>query len=128
MSSAPYTRDLILVVNPVGVLEPGPRITAATAVGGGRGIIDLATGDDWALRALTRAANWSADPIGIRVPAGCRATPADVARVAAGRVDLVVVEPASPWPLAEITAHHRVLVEVTSLAEAHAARQPGRTG
>ncbi|SCF05792.1 Acyl transferase domain-containing protein [Micromonospora matsumotoense] len=128
MSSAPYTRDLILVVNPIGVLEPGPRITAATAVGGGRGIIDLATGDDWALRALARAANWSADPIGIRVPAGCQATPADVARVAAGRVDLVVVEPTSPWPLAEITGHHRVLVEVTSRAEAHAAAAAGAHG
>ncbi|MEV4831356.1 SDR family NAD(P)-dependent oxidoreductase [Micromonospora sp. NPDC049257] len=128
MSSAPYTRDLILVVNPVGVLEPGPRITAATTAGGGRGIIDLAAGDDWSLRALTRAANWSADPIGIRVPAGCRATPADVARAAAGRVDLVVVEPASPWPLAEITGHHRVLVEVTSRAEAHAAAAAGAHG
>uniref|UniRef100_UPI0018906520 type I polyketide synthase n=1 Tax=Micromonospora sp. S-DT3-3-22 TaxID=2755359 RepID=UPI0018906520 len=128
MSSAPYTRDLILVVNPVGVLEPGPRITAATAAGGGRGIIDLATGDDWSLRALARAASWSPAPIGIRVPAGCRATPADVEHAAAGRMDLIVVEPTSPWPLAEITGHHRVLVEVTSRAEAHAAAAAGAHG
>lgn len=128
MSSAPYTRDLILVVNPVGILEPGPRITAATATGGGLGVIDLATGDDWVLRALTRAVDWSPTPIGIRVPAGCRATPAEVERASSGRVDLVVVEPASPWPLAEITAHHRVLVEVTSRAEAHAAAAAGAHG
>ncbi|WP_420117686.1 beta-ketoacyl synthase N-terminal-like domain-containing protein, partial [Micromonospora sp.] len=128
MSSAPYTRDLILVVNPVGVLEPGPRITAAAAAGGGRGIIDLATGDDWSLRALARAASWSSAPIGIRVPAGCQASPAEVDRAAAGRVDLIVVEPTSPWPLAEITGHHRVLVEVTSRAEAHAAAAAGAHG
>ncbi|WBB73881.1 SDR family oxidoreductase [Micromonospora sp. WMMD1128] len=128
MSSAPYTRDLILVVSPVGVLEPGPRITAATAAGGGQGIIDLATGDDWSLRALARAASWSAAPIGVRVPAGCRATPTELARAANDRVDLIVVEPASPWPLAEITPHHRVLVEVTSRAEARAAAAAGAHG
>lgn len=128
MSSAPYTRDLILVVNPVGILEPGPRITAAAATGGGVGVIDLATGDDWALRALTRAAQWSPTPVGVRVPAGCRATLAEVQRAAAGPLELVVVEPTSPWPLAEITAHHRVLVEVTSLAEARAAAAAGAHG
>ncbi|WP_431936130.1 SDR family NAD(P)-dependent oxidoreductase [Micromonospora sp. RP3T] len=128
MSSAPYTRDLILVVSPVGSLEPGPRITAAATAGGGQGIIDLAAGDDWSLRALARAASWSATPIGVRVPADCRATPAQLARAANDRVDLVVVEPASPWPLAEITPHHRVLVEVTSRAEARAAAAAGAHG
>ncbi|WFE65368.1 type I polyketide synthase [Micromonospora sp. WMMD714] len=128
MSSAPYTRDLILVVNPVGILEPGPRIAAAAATGGGVGVIDLATGDDWALRALTRAAQWSPTPVGVRVPTGCRATLAEVQRAAAGHLELVVVEPTSPWPLAEITAHHRVLVEVTSRAEARAAAAAGAHG
>ncbi|WP_117671960.1 type I polyketide synthase, partial [Micromonospora sp. MW-13] len=128
MSTAPHTRDLIMVVNPVGVLEPGPRITAAASAGGGRGIVDLAGGDDWSLRALAQAASWSPTPIGVRVPAGCRATPDDVDRAAPGRVDLVLVEPGSPWPLAGLTGRYRVLVEVTSRDEARAAAAAGAHG
>ena len=129
MSSAPYMRDLILVVNPVGVLEPGPRITAATAVGGGRGIIDLATaattgrcGHSPGRRTGRPTRSASGCPPGAGPP------PPRWHAAAAGRVDLVVVEPASPWPLAEITGHHRVLVEVTSRAEAHAAAAAGAHG
>ncbi|MFC5944823.1 beta-ketoacyl synthase N-terminal-like domain-containing protein, partial [Micromonospora harpali] len=128
MSTAPHTRDLIMVVNPAGALEPGPRITAAACAGGGLGVLDLAGGDDWSLRALTQAASWSPGPIGVRVPAGCLATPDEVDHAARGRVDLVVVTSDSPWSLAEITPRYRVIVEVTSREEARAAAAGGAQG
>ncbi|MFG1849910.1 SDR family NAD(P)-dependent oxidoreductase [Micromonospora carbonacea] len=128
MSTAPHTRDLIMVVNPAGALEPGPRITAAACAGGGLGVLDLAGGDDWSLRALTQAASWSPGPIGVRVPAGCLATPDEVDHAARGRVDLVVVTADSPWSLAEITPRYRVIVEVTSREEARAAAAGGAHG
>ncbi|MEV5822824.1 SDR family NAD(P)-dependent oxidoreductase [Micromonospora haikouensis] len=128
MSTAPHTRDLIMVVNPAGALEPGPRITAAACAGGGLGVLDLAGGDDWSLRALTQAASWSPGPIGVRIPAGCLATPDEVDHAARGRVDLVVVTSDSPWSLAEITPRYRVIVEVTSREEARAAAAGGAHG
>src|ERR1041384_588065 len=111
MSTETYLRDLVLVVNPAGALEPGPRIAAAARAGGGLGVLDLAAGDDWALRALTQAASWSPGPLGIRVPAGCLADVEQVERAAPGAVELVVLGPDTPWPLAEITHRYRVLVE-----------------
>ncbi|MFI9526196.1 SDR family NAD(P)-dependent oxidoreductase [Micromonospora rosaria] len=128
MTTAPHTRDLVMVVNPAGTLEPGPRITAAAGAGGGLGILDLAAGDDWALRALRRAASWSPTPIGVRVPAGCLATPDEVDHAAQGRVDLVLLTPDSPWPTAETATRYRVVVEVTDRAEAHAAAAAGAHG
>ncbi|MFI0793750.1 beta-ketoacyl synthase N-terminal-like domain-containing protein, partial [Micromonospora rubida] len=128
MSTAPHTRDLVMVVNPAGALEPGPRITAAARTAGGLGVLDLAGGDDWALRALAQAASWSPEPVGVRVPAGCRATPQEVDRAARGRVDLVVLPPDSPWPLEQVTPRYRVVVEVTSHEEARAAAAAGAHG
>ncbi|WDZ86647.1 type I polyketide synthase [Micromonospora cathayae] len=128
MSTATYKRDLVLVVNPGGALEPAPRLVAAARAGGGLGVLDLAAGDDWALRALAQAVAWSPGPLGVRVPTGCLATIEDVERVAPGGVDLVVVEADSPWPLAEITPGYRVLVEVTSRDEARAAATAGAHG
>ncbi|MER7165746.1 SDR family NAD(P)-dependent oxidoreductase [Micromonospora sp. NPDC000207] len=128
MNAAPHTRDLIMVVNPVGAVEPSPRITAAACAGGGWGLLDLAAGDDWTLRALRQAASWSPGPIGVRIPAGCQATPDEVDDAARGRVELLLVTPDSPWPLAEITNRYRVVVEVTSRDEARAAAAAGAHG
>ncbi|GGM09597.1 type I polyketide synthase [Micromonospora yangpuensis] len=128
MSTAPHTRDLIMVVNPAGALEPSPRVPAAACSAGALGVLDLADGQDWALRALSRAAAWSPEPFGVRVPADCRATPDEVDRVAGGRVDLVLVTPDGPWPLAEIVGRYRVVVEVTGRDEARAAAAAGAHG
>ena len=128
MSTATYLRDLVLVVNPGGALEPAPRLAAAARVGGGLGVLDLACGDDWALRALAQAVAWSPGPLGVRVPAGCLATPEDVERVAPGGVDLVVVEADAPWTVSQLTDRYRVIAEVTDLAEARAAAGAGAHG
>ncbi|WP_433113598.1 SDR family NAD(P)-dependent oxidoreductase [Micromonospora sp. CA-246542] len=96
--------------------------------GGGHGVLDLASGDSWTLTALAQAAAGSGGPIGVRVPAGCTATPADVERAGHGRVDLLVLPPDAPWPLADVVDRYRVLVEVTSLDDARYAAAAGAHG
>ncbi|MEV6929359.1 SDR family NAD(P)-dependent oxidoreductase [Dactylosporangium sp. NPDC051485] len=129
MKTAFGGNDLVVAINPCGAVEPGPRLVAAAGTGGGRGVFDLARGDRAALRALQRAAAWSAGPIGVRVPAGCRATLADVERAAGDRVNLLVL-PAdgAGWSLGEAAQRHRVLVEVSSRAQARAAAEAGAHG
>ncbi|BCJ68037.1 hypothetical protein Prubr_50580 [Polymorphospora rubra] len=121
-------RDLVLAVNPAGALEPGPRITAAACAGGGTGLLDLAGGGNWVLQALTQAATWASGPIGVRVPGGCTATVDEVERAAPGAVDLVLLTADAPWQVGDVAARYRVLVEVTSLAEARAAAAAGAHG
>ncbi|MEV8512188.1 SDR family NAD(P)-dependent oxidoreductase [Dactylosporangium sp. NPDC051484] len=128
MSTAIGGNDLVVAINPCGAVEPGPRIVAATGAGGGIGVLDLAGGDRRTMRALEKAASWSAAPIGVRVPAGCSATMADVERAAKDRVSLVVLPANGGWPLSEAVRRHRVLVEVTSRAEALAAAAAGAHG
>ncbi|HEU4423922.1 MAG TPA: beta-ketoacyl synthase N-terminal-like domain-containing protein, partial [Pilimelia sp.] len=128
MSAAPANRDLVIAISPCGTLEPSPRIVTGATGGGGLGVLDLAGGNHWALRALTLAARWSSEPIGVRVAAGCTATVADVERAGNGRVDLVVLTHDAPWPIAEIAPRYRVLVEVTSRDEAREAAAAGAHG
>ena len=118
----------VIVVNPCGAIEPGPRIVAAAGAGGALGVFDLAQGDHRTLHALAQAAAWSARPIGVRVPAGCTATATDVRRATQGRLSLVVLPADGSWPLAEAVARHRVLVEVTTPAQARAAAEAGAYG
>ncbi|MGI5237866.1 SDR family NAD(P)-dependent oxidoreductase [Dactylosporangium sp. CA-139066] len=129
MKTAFGGNDLVVAINPCGTVEPGPRLVAAAGAGGGRGVFDLAQGDGGTLQALERAASWSAESIGVRVPAGCRATLADVERAAGDRVSLVVL-PAngSGWSPGEVAQRYRVLVEVTSREEARAAAEAGAHG
>ncbi|MEU4554356.1 SDR family NAD(P)-dependent oxidoreductase [Micromonospora violae] len=96
--------------------------------GGGHGVLDLASGDSWTLTALAQAAAGSSGPIGVRVPAGCTATPADVDRAGHGQVDLLVLPLDAPWSLAEVVDRYRVLVEVTSLDDARYAAAAGAHG
>ncbi|MFG1951941.1 SDR family NAD(P)-dependent oxidoreductase [Micromonospora sp. NPDC048830] len=103
-------------------------MVAAAGAGGGLGVFDLARGDRPTLRALERAAASSAGPIGVRVPAGCAATAADVARAAQDRVSLLVLPADGSWPLREAAERHRVLVEVTSGTEARTAAASGAYG
>ncbi|MFB9186013.1 beta-ketoacyl synthase N-terminal-like domain-containing protein, partial [Dactylosporangium sucinum] len=128
MSTAFGGNDLVIAISPCGAVEPGPRIVAAATAGGGLGVFDLAGGDLRTLRALEKAASWSAGPIGVRVPAGCTATPADVERAADGNVTLVVLPADSGWPVREAVERYRVLVEVNSRAEARAAAAAGAHG
>ncbi|WP_030491133.1 type I polyketide synthase [Micromonospora chokoriensis] len=128
MSPAPNTRDLVIAISAGSLLEPSPGIVTAARHGGGHGVLDLASGDSWTLTALAQATAGSSEPIGVRVPAGCTATPADVDRAGHGRVDLVVVPLDSPWPLANVVDRYRVLVEVTSLDDARYAAAAGAHG
>ncbi|MER7003944.1 SDR family NAD(P)-dependent oxidoreductase [Dactylosporangium sp. NPDC000555] len=128
MSTAFGGNDLVVAINPCGAVEPGPRIVAAAGAGGGIGVLDLAGGDRRTMRALEKAASWSAGPIGVRVPAGCSATMADVERAATDRVSLVVLPANGGWPLREAVRRYRVLVEVTSRAQARAAAAAGAHG
>ncbi|GAA3732370.1 hypothetical protein GCM10022225_13000 [Plantactinospora mayteni] len=128
MSTATAGRDPVIVVNPCGGVEPGPRIVAAAGSGGGVGVLDLARGDPRALWALEQAASWSATPIGVRIPAGCAAAMTDVERAAKGNLGQVVLPPDSPWPVGEAAGRYRVLAEVTSRTEARAAATAGAYG
>jgi len=128
MSTATAGNDPVIVINPCGGVEPGPRIVAAAGGAGGVGVLDLVRGDRRALWALERAAAWSVTPIGVRVPAGCTASVTDVERAAKGRVGLVVLPPDGAWPLSETAHRYRVLAEVTSRTEARAAVAAGASG
>ncbi|MDW5324341.1 SDR family oxidoreductase [Plantactinospora sp. KLBMP9567] len=101
---------------------------AAVGAGGGLGVLDLAVDNTRGLRAVRETASLSSVPFGIRVAAGCEAALSDVERAAAGRLRTVVVAPDSPWPVAEVAARHRVLVEVTDLDEARRAATAGAYG
>jgi acyl transferase domain-containing protein/NAD(P)H-dependent flavin oxidoreductase YrpB (nitropropane dioxygenase family) len=124
----PENPDLVLAISPGGASEPGSRIVAAADAGGGRGVLDLADGSRSALRALGQAVSWSVKPIGVRVPAGCAATPQDVDRAGNGQVELVVLAADCPWRVPDVTSRYRVLVEVGSRAEARAAAAAGAYG
>jgi acyl transferase domain-containing protein/NAD(P)H-dependent flavin oxidoreductase YrpB (nitropropane dioxygenase family) len=128
MSVQDAQRDLVLGMSPCGTVEPSPRIAAAAQAGGGRGVLDLGRGDDWALRALKLAVTWSAQPIGIRVSGSCAATVGDVRDVAADGVDLAVLAADSPWPVSDLVSRFRVIAEVTSVSEARAAVTAGVRG
>ncbi|MFG1918866.1 SDR family NAD(P)-dependent oxidoreductase [Micromonospora sp. NPDC048898] len=128
MSPAPNTRDLVIAISAGSLLEPSPGIVTAARHGGGHGVLDLAAGDNWTLTALAQATAGSSEPIGVRVPAGCTATQADVDRAGHGMVDLVVVPLDTPWQLADLVDRYRVLVEVTSLDDARLAVAAGAHG
>ena len=80
------------------------------------------------MQALAEAASWSAADIGVRVPGGCPVTPEEVRRHCAGRATLAVLTSDSPWDVAETASWARVLVEVTSAAEARTVVGLGAAG
>src|SRR5947209_15801414 len=125
MDVSAAVRDLVMAVSPCGDLAPSPRVAVAARMAGGTGVLDLARGGPDALTALRMAASWSTGPIGVRVPEGCAATPGDLP---ADAVDLVVLGPGSPWQAADLAGRYRVLVEVTSRAEAGDAARAGAHG
>ena len=126
MSTVPATRDLVLGVSPCE--RPNARIVAAVCRAGGLGVLDLGRGDRWAAQALEAAADSVRDGFAVRVPAGCVLRPADLERMAPGRVDTVLLAADSAWRVTEVTGRYRVLAEVTSHAEAVAAVAAGAHG
>jgi acyl transferase domain-containing protein/NAD(P)H-dependent flavin oxidoreductase YrpB (nitropropane dioxygenase family) len=127
MPSARNRRDLVLAVSPCGM--PNPRLAAAVVRAGATGILDLGRGGVAARRALELAAQWSPGGFGVRAGRGCELDPAEVERLAPGRVDCVVLAAGSPWRANDPRlAGWRVLCEVTSLAEARAAAEAGADG
>jgi acyl transferase domain-containing protein/NAD(P)H-dependent flavin oxidoreductase YrpB (nitropropane dioxygenase family) len=128
MSVEANLHDLVIAISPFGSLEPSPRIATEAWRGGGLGVLDLADGGWRQVRALAQAAAWSAAPIGVRVPAGCAVTGAEVRRHAADSVGLTVLTADAPWDVAETASWSRVLVEVTSREQARAAAADGAHG
>lgn len=150
MTSAVRAVDMIIGVTPFG--EPDARLAAAVSRAGGLGILDLGLGDRRARDALARISRLAASsspsspPVppapsaptapavpgfryGVRIGPHCRLTPADLA--GDGGPDTVILAPDAAdafRPGAGITARHRVLVEVTDLAEALAAVRAGAHG
>ena len=141
MTSAVRAVDMIIGVTPFG--EPDARLAAAVSRAGGLGVLDLGLGDRRARDALARIRRLAAPSAssvtsipsasvfryGVRIGPHCRLTPADLA--GDGGPDTVILAPDAAdafGPVAEVAARHRVLVEVTDLAEALAAVRAGAHG
>src|SRR6266498_4935897 len=122
MRSAQNPNRLIIAVTGGSGLEPSPHAATAAARAGAVPVVDLGAGDAWSLRVLAQVAARVTGGFGVRVGAGCAATPADLRPYA---VDLVVLTADAPWPAADLTEKYEVIVEVTSLAEARAAETAG---
>ncbi|GGM51030.1 polyketide synthase [Longimycelium tulufanense] len=127
MTDSPVA-DAVLGVSPFG--EPNARLVAAVGRAGGLGVLDLGRGDRRSREALARAGRWSPVPFGVRVAAGCALEPADLSRAddLHGRVTTVLLGAGTPWRVADLQPHYRVLVEVTSHDEAARAVRDGADG
>ncbi len=112
-------RELVLGITPFE--EPNAPLAVALARAGAVGVLDLGRDASRARAALADVCRWWPDSFGVRIPAHCPLSPADLPE----RVDLVVHAPGSqcaptPW--------RRTLVEVTSTAQARTAVQAGANG
>ena len=114
-------RDRELVVGITPFEEPNARLVVALARAGATGVLDLGRDAGWARAALADVCRWWTGGFGVRVPAGCPLSPADLPE----RVDVVVHGSGSRWRCAP---GWRALVEVTSVAQAHAAVRAGAYG
>ncbi|HSL07656.1 MAG TPA: beta-ketoacyl synthase N-terminal-like domain-containing protein, partial [Pseudonocardiaceae bacterium] len=112
-------RELVLGITPFE--EPNAPLAVALARAGAVGVLDLGRDAGRASAALAEVCHWWPGRFGVRVPAGCPLSPADLPE----RVDVVVHGPGSPWPS---SAGRRVFIEVISVAEARAAVRAGVYG
>ncbi|MFJ6836882.1 SDR family NAD(P)-dependent oxidoreductase [Streptomyces sp. NPDC091209] len=128
MTSAVRSENMIIGITPFG--EPDARLAAAVCRAGGLGVLDLGDGDRRSRDALERLHRLAPGPFGVRIGARCRLDPADLAPGTreTGRPDTVVLAVDAPWQAGDLTADHRVLVEVTNLDEARAAVLAGAYG
>lgn len=122
MASESPRRDLVLAIGPFE--EPNGPLAAAARRAGALGVVDLGRDRAKALSALAEAGRGPDRSVGVRVPVGCPLTPADLPE----HTDVVVLAPGSPWRVADAGPGGRVLVEVTSPAEARAAADEGAYG
>ncbi|MEV1066405.1 SDR family oxidoreductase [Streptomyces sp. NPDC050263] len=130
MTSAVRSEDMIIGITPFG--EPDAGLALAIGRAGGSGVLDLGSGDRRTREALSRLRRASPGAFGVRVGAHCRLAPADLEPYAPHTVVLTTAAAASaaatPWPIAELAARYRVLVEVTDLAGARDAIGAGAHG
>ncbi|WP_405773023.1 SDR family NAD(P)-dependent oxidoreductase [Streptomyces sp. NBC_01538] len=137
MTSAVRAVDMIVGVTPFG--EPDARLAAAVSRAGGLGVLDLGLGDRRARDALARMRRLAAQApasatapgfrYGVRIGLHCRLTPADLGGDDGPGAVILAPDAADAFrPVAEIAARHRVLVEVTDLADALAAVHAGAHG
>ncbi len=105
-------RELVVGITPFE--EPNARLVVALERAGSMGVLDLGRDPGRARAALADVCRWWRGSFGVRVPAGCPLSPADLPE----QVAVVVHGPDSRWPSA---SGQRTFVEVTSVAEGRAA-------
>ncbi|CRK56359.1 modular polyketide synthase [Alloactinosynnema sp. L-07] len=108
----------LIGISPFG--GPDARLVAALSAAGAVGVLDLGAGDRRAMAELDRVTQWTSAPFGVRL-ADCSDTP-DLP----DQVDLVVL--GGDRTDVATFAGRRVLVEVTSLAQARSAVAAGASG
>ncbi|MFF2009650.1 SDR family NAD(P)-dependent oxidoreductase [Streptomyces sp. NPDC058195] len=117
--------DLVIAVNPLH--RPSPRLTAAAARAGALGVLELPIGDAReAEELLARTDRWTRAPFGVRLRPGCVLPDGDSADSLPGGAATVLLADSARSPAG--FPGRRVLVEVTSLAEAHEAARDGAHG
>lgn len=122
MASETTRRDLVVAIGPFE--EPNGPLAAAAHRAGALGVVDLGRDRARAVAVLADTARRTGGPFGVRVPVGCPLTPAELP----DSVELVVLAHGAPWRAADAGPGRRVLVEVTSPEEAHAAAAEGAHG
>lgn len=122
-SGSGFTQNLVLGVSPFTV--PDARLVSAVCRAGGLGVLDLGVGDRRAREALDLLLSWAGGPFGVRVTGACALQPDDLPR---DHVHTVLLGHDAKWSIPDLAAHHRVLVEVTSRAEAVQAAERGAHG
>ncbi|WP_338681346.1 SDR family NAD(P)-dependent oxidoreductase [Streptomyces acidiscabies] len=119
MTPAVRPEDMIIGITPFG--RPDALLALALARSGALGILDLGDGDRTAREALERVRR---APVGVRIGPHCRLTPADLPDLPDRELTIVLAAGRS-WAA---SSHHRVLAEVTDLAQARAAIARGAHG
>ncbi|MEU0057097.1 SDR family oxidoreductase [Streptomyces sp. NPDC006334] len=133
MTSTVRSEDMIIGITPFG--EPDAGLALAVCRAGGLGVLDLGAGDRGAREALARLSRATSGGeatdtgYGVRVGPRCRLSPADLeADGSRPAPHTVVLAEGAPWHISEVSAHHRVLVEVTDLESARRAARAGAHG
>jgi acyl transferase domain-containing protein/NAD(P)H-dependent flavin oxidoreductase YrpB (nitropropane dioxygenase family) len=118
-----FTRNLVLGVSPFN--GPDARLVSAVGRAGGLGVLDLGVGDRHSREALDLLLSWAGGPFGVRVTGSCARQPEDLPQE---QVDTVLLGHDAKWSIPDLAARHRVLVEVSSKAEALRAAEQGAHG
>ncbi|MCC9307900.1 SDR family oxidoreductase [Kitasatospora sp. RB6PN24] len=120
--------DVVVGITPFH--EPDAGLAEAVCRAGGLGVLDLGRGDRRAREELAALRERAPGRFGIRIGSQCRLTPAELRDGNRGDQPEVLVLPVGlpDWELAELATDHRLLVEVTDLAQALAAARAGAAG